>query len=156
MAEDVAAFARALGLDAPLICGYGDGGNVAVEVGMRFPELPKALAVGAAWHEFSETYVQGVRSALHVDEGGEADPDRMERENPQFAGFLREAQQAQGPEHWKTLVPEDARGDARDGTPCGERQQACGRATEAKAMIGATEHGARTPARRGLPASPRR
>ena len=28
----------------------------------------------------------------------------MERENPQFAGFLREAQQAQGPDHWKTLV----------------------------------------------------
>ena len=28
--------------------------------------------------------------------------------------------------------------------------------TEAMAIIGATEHGARTPARRGLPASPRR
>jgi pimeloyl-ACP methyl ester carboxylesterase len=104
MAEDVAAFARALGLDAPLICGYSDGGNVAVEVGMRFPDLPKALAVGAAWHELSEAYLEGVRSTLHMDGEGEADPDRMEQENPQFAEFLRREQQAQGPDHWKRLV----------------------------------------------------
>ena len=104
MAEDVAAFARALSLEKPLICGYSDGGQVAIEVGMRFPDLPKALAVGGVWHAFSETYSEGVRALLCVDEGGSADPDRMERENPRLVGILREAQQAQGAEHWKTLV----------------------------------------------------
>jgi pimeloyl-ACP methyl ester carboxylesterase len=104
LAEDVAAFCRALGLDHPLICGYSDGGNVAIEVGMRFPDLPKALAVGGVWHEFSETYSEGVRALLCVDEEGNPDPDRMERENPHLAGILREAQQAQGAEHWQTLV----------------------------------------------------
>ena len=104
MAEDVAAFARALGLDGPLICGYSDGGNIAVEVGMRFPDLPKALAIGAAWHELSESYLEGVRSAFCIDAEGHADPDRMERENPEFAEFLREVGHAQGSDHWKTLL----------------------------------------------------
>lgn len=35
MADDVAAFCAALGLAHPFICGHSDGGNVALELGMR-------------------------------------------------------------------------------------------------------------------------
>jgi pimeloyl-ACP methyl ester carboxylesterase len=97
MAEDVAAFARALDLDAPLICGYSDGGNVAVEVGMRFPELPKALAVGAAWHEFSETYVQGVRSTLCMDEGGRPTRTGWSGRTPSSRGSCGRHSKPRGP-----------------------------------------------------------
>ena len=97
MAEDVAAFARALDLDAPLICGYSDGGNVALEVGMRFPQLPKALAVGAAWHELSETYVQGVRSALCVGEGGRPTRKGWSGRTPSSRGSCGRRSKPRGP-----------------------------------------------------------
>ena len=71
---------------------------------ISLPELPKALAVGGVWHAFSDAYSEGVRALLCVDEGGNADPDRMEQENPHLVEVLREAQQTQGAEHWKTLV----------------------------------------------------
>jgi pimeloyl-ACP methyl ester carboxylesterase len=48
MADDMAALVQALGLDAPLICGYSDGGQIALEIGMRYPDLAAALVVGGA------------------------------------------------------------------------------------------------------------
>ena len=47
MADDVAAFIQALGLSQPLISGYSDGGQIALELGMHYPNLVKGLIVGA-------------------------------------------------------------------------------------------------------------
>ena len=43
MADDVAASIDALGLHRPLVLGYSDGGQVALELGMRYPGLTRAL-----------------------------------------------------------------------------------------------------------------
>jgi len=48
MADDVAAFVQAMGLTKPFICGYSDGGQIALEIGMCYPNLAAALVVGAA------------------------------------------------------------------------------------------------------------
>lgn len=56
MADDMVAFVQALGLDKPLICGFSDGGQIALEVGMRYPALAKALVVIGAFYKFSEQY----------------------------------------------------------------------------------------------------
>ncbi len=53
MADDVVALVQALGLTKPLICGYSDGGQTALEIGMRYPNLAAALVVGAAWYRSS-------------------------------------------------------------------------------------------------------
>ena len=42
MADDVAALVHALDLDRPLICGYSDGANIVLEVGMRYPDQAAA------------------------------------------------------------------------------------------------------------------
>ncbi len=60
-ADDMAALVQTLGLYKPLIFGYSDGGQVALELGMRYPDLPQALVVGAAWFRFSEAYRAWVR-----------------------------------------------------------------------------------------------
>jgi pimeloyl-ACP methyl ester carboxylesterase len=41
MADDVAALIEALGLQRPLVLGYSDGGQIALELGMRYPELAR-------------------------------------------------------------------------------------------------------------------
>ena len=48
MAADVLAFSKALKLEKPVICGFSDGGIVALLAAIRAPELPGALiACGA-------------------------------------------------------------------------------------------------------------
>src|SRR5687767_3848021 len=46
LADDMVALVQALDLHQPLICGYSDGGQVALEIGMRYPDLPQALVIG--------------------------------------------------------------------------------------------------------------
>src|SRR5688500_574313 len=46
MADDVAALGDALGLQRPLVLGYSDGGQISLELGIRFPGLARALVLG--------------------------------------------------------------------------------------------------------------
>jgi len=101
LADDVVALAQALDLQKPLIYGYSDGGQVALEIGMRYPDLPQALVVGGAHLELTEGSQRWVRSILGDAESPDVDFDKFESENPQFAAML---QHEHGPEGWKTLL----------------------------------------------------
>ena len=101
LADDMAALVQALDLQKPLICGYSDGGQVALEIGMRYPDLPQALVIGGAYTELPESSRQWVRSILGEAESPDVDTARFERDNPGFAAFLR---QQHGPEAWQTLL----------------------------------------------------
>src|SRR3954454_1487339 len=48
LADDVAALITALELDRPIVGGYSDGGQVALEIGVRHPKAAGGLIVGAA------------------------------------------------------------------------------------------------------------
>src|SRR6478609_2659416 len=89
LADDVAALAQALDLHKPLIYGYSDGGQVALELGMRYPELPKALVVGGAHLELTEGSRQWVRSVLGDAESPEVDSEKLEGDDPGFAAMLK-------------------------------------------------------------------
>jgi pimeloyl-ACP methyl ester carboxylesterase len=101
MADDVAALAEALDLRKPLVCGYSDGGQVALEIGMRYPDLPQALVIGGAYSELTEASRRWVRSILGDSETPEVDPAQFERDNAKWAATLR---QIHGPENWKALL----------------------------------------------------
>jgi pimeloyl-ACP methyl ester carboxylesterase len=49
LAGDVAALIAALGLERPVVGGYSDGGQIALELGARHPGAAGALIVGAAY-----------------------------------------------------------------------------------------------------------
>ena len=105
MADDVAALVGALGLRRPLVLGYSDGGQIALELGMRYPGLSRALVLGGTQFRFSEAYLQDVRALLGIAKGEEVDPERLEREQPDWVAYLREAHgHVYGPEYWKTYV----------------------------------------------------
>lgn len=101
MADDVAALVRALDIEKPLICGYSDGGQVALEIGMRHPDLPHALVIAGAYMELTEASRTWVRSILGDEQSPEVDTERFERENPGFAAML---QQLHGPDRWETFL----------------------------------------------------
>jgi len=109
MAEDVAASIDALGLRRPLVLGYSDGGQVALELGMRYPGLAGALVLGGTQFRFSEAYLEDVRALLGITDGEEVDTGKLEREQPDWAAYLREAHgHVYGPEYWKTYVKQIA------------------------------------------------
>jgi pimeloyl-ACP methyl ester carboxylesterase len=63
LADDLAGFIRELDLEKPLILGYSDGGQTALEFGMRYPDVPGALLIGGAWFRFSSQYQDSLRQA---------------------------------------------------------------------------------------------
>jgi pimeloyl-ACP methyl ester carboxylesterase len=109
MADDVAALIGALGLQRPLVLGYSDGGQIALELGIRYPGLARALVLGGTQFRFSEAYLEAVRELWGIAEGEEVDPEKLGREQPELVSFLSEAHgHVYGPEYWKTYVKQIA------------------------------------------------
>jgi pimeloyl-ACP methyl ester carboxylesterase len=52
-AEDMLAFAQALGLERPLVCGFSDGGAAAALMGILAPDVPRAVVNLAGFDMFS-------------------------------------------------------------------------------------------------------
>jgi pimeloyl-ACP methyl ester carboxylesterase len=109
MAEDIAAFIRALNLDRPLVVGYSDGGQIALELGMRFPGLTRALVVGAAWYKFTDQY-QNWLIAAGLETPGVVDFKRIEAHNPGWVKYMQASHTRPGdPDHWQALLTQIAR-----------------------------------------------
>jgi pimeloyl-ACP methyl ester carboxylesterase len=53
IADDVAVLIGELGLDRPVVGGYSDGGQVALELGVRHPGVAGALIVGGAYPDWA-------------------------------------------------------------------------------------------------------
>jgi pimeloyl-ACP methyl ester carboxylesterase len=103
MADDVAAFVQALNLSRPFICGFSDGGQIALEVGMRYPDLAQGLVVSAAFYKFSESYMNWVKE-FGFDGPGMVNVGYIEREKPDYVSMLREWHVSQNPDYWQTLL----------------------------------------------------
>jgi pimeloyl-ACP methyl ester carboxylesterase len=103
MADDVAAFIQALNLSKPLVFGYSDGGQIALEIGMRYPGLTGALVLGATWYKFSETYLNWLK-ALGFEKSGVVKIEEIQRNHPNLTTLLKtEHVRADDYEYWKTL-----------------------------------------------------
>ena len=108
MADDVAAFIRAMRLNAPLVLGFSDGAQIALELGIRHPGLARALVLGGAYYRFSEQYQEGLRGFGF--EGPDTNGPARIREIPDdWAETLRQDHAREGdPEYWKSLMSQIA------------------------------------------------
>lgn len=104
MADDIVAFIHALNLGQPLLFGYSDGGQIALEIGMRYPGLTAALVVGAAWYKFSETYVNALMS-FGFEGSGVVNIEKLQGYSPEWVSFLKTAHtRSDDPDYWQTLL----------------------------------------------------
>jgi len=104
MADDVVGLVQALGLEKPVIGGYSDGGQVALEIGMRYPGLASGLVIGAAWYRFTETYQNFLRE-FGLERPGEVNFEYLEKTFPDFVELWKtEHIWSADPECWKTLL----------------------------------------------------
>ena len=104
MADDVVAFIHALGLPRPLVCGYSDGGQIAMEIGMRYPGLTSALVIGAAWYRFSESY-QNTIKAWGFEGPGVVNVEQIQQFAPETVSHWEMEHYRPGmPGYWQTLL----------------------------------------------------
>jgi len=104
MADDVAAFIQALNLTKPLVFGYSDGGQIALEIGMRYSTLTGPLVIGAAWYKFSPTYTR-VLGASVFESPGMVNIERIQHESPEWVDELKnDHSRTDDPDYWQTLL----------------------------------------------------
>jgi pimeloyl-ACP methyl ester carboxylesterase len=109
LADDVAALITALGLEKPVVGGYSDGGQVALELAARHPEAASALIVGAAYPEFATSGLRDAhRTLLGADDAGVPDLAKLEANLGDYAGLIKSWHPG-GDEQWQTLVRQSAR-----------------------------------------------
>ncbi len=69
LADDLAAFIQELDLEKPFIFGYSDGGQTALDFGMRYPDVAGALVIGGAWYQFSAEYQDALKHVGFIGVG---------------------------------------------------------------------------------------
>jgi pimeloyl-ACP methyl ester carboxylesterase len=108
IADDIAALIDELELQRPLVGGWSDGGQVALEFGARHPTVAGALIVGAAHPDFDASGLRDVhRQLLAADEPGTPDPVRVDADLGELAEEIK-ALHPGGAERWATLLHETA------------------------------------------------
>lgn len=104
MADDVVAFIQAKNLNRPLIFGYSDGGQIALEIGIRHPNVAGALILGGTCYKFQEQYFEALKG-FGFAVPGVLDFERMQADEPEWVDSLKtEHERAGDPDYWKTLM----------------------------------------------------
>jgi len=108
IADDIAALIAALGLQRPVVGGWSDGGQVTLELGVRYPGAAGALIVGAAYPDFDAGGLREAHRALiGADEAGVPDAALLDVELGEFADEIK-ALHPGGAERWQRLVRQTA------------------------------------------------
>src|SRR3954447_11564724 len=109
IADDVAALITALELDRPVVGGYSDGGQVALEIGARHPEAAGGLIIGAAHSDFVITGLREfLRAYLGADDAGTPDVAAVEACLGELADPVKSLHPG-GAEQWHALMQQSAR-----------------------------------------------
>jgi pimeloyl-ACP methyl ester carboxylesterase len=104
LADDAAALIAELGLEQPLVGGWSDGGQVAIEFGARHPGVAGGLLIGAAYPDYRATgFVDFWRQLAGVDATGTPDLARVEAGMGDFVHVVK-AWHTGGEAQWQALV----------------------------------------------------
>jgi len=106
MADDIAELINILKLEKPLICGHSDGGQIAFELALNYPELIKAIVVTGVLIEISKAYVKGLNEWGFM-KPGVINFALLEKAWEDLIPVIREAYSpVYGPDYWKTFIQE--------------------------------------------------
>ena len=109
MADDVAAFIRAMKINAPIVLGFSDGAQIALEFALRHPGLARALVLGGAYYRFSKQYQDGLRRFGFEGPDENGGTAHIREVPDEWAESLRQEHARAGdPDYWKTLMDQIA------------------------------------------------
>jgi pimeloyl-ACP methyl ester carboxylesterase len=109
MAHDLAAFSEILGLDQPIVFGFSDGGQITLELGIRYPSLFRGLVIGGAWYRFSEDYQQGLKR-VGYEGPGQVNFETIDQNTPPgWRDRMRKTHPGSDPDYYLTLLEDISR-----------------------------------------------
>ena len=101
--SDLSVFIKKLNLENPIVCGWSDGSQTALEHALNYPGEVTRYILGGVFIEQSARYYEGMRS-LGLKENGEVDFDQLKIEMDSYYDLVKVAHSHQGENHWKKLV----------------------------------------------------
>jgi pimeloyl-ACP methyl ester carboxylesterase len=109
MAEDVAAFISALELGRPLVCGWSDGGQTALELAIEHPDAAHAVIATGVMASLTQSYLDYARVALCADASGQVDLERYAHERAPAVARLRALHShVYGEDYWRDYLQQIA------------------------------------------------
>jgi pimeloyl-ACP methyl ester carboxylesterase len=102
MADDIAALIDALKLDKPFLCGWSTGGDIGLDIAMRYPYYVGRLIVGGVTLRVTETALASLK-AMGLDGPGQINFEQAEKAIPQLTNIWKK-DHVQSPLHWKELL----------------------------------------------------
>ena len=93
-------------MERPVLWGFSDGANIAIEIALRQPDFARALVLHDPVVYFSEAYLSMIErlfGTFSPDHG--PDLDSIARTRPAYIAELQRRHARQGPDHWRTLLP---------------------------------------------------
>lgn len=106
MADDMATFIKKLKIKKPLILGWSDGGQIALEIGIRHPNLTRALIAGGVLSEITEYYTSTLKN-WGIEGQGNVNFNKLKEVIPQFTSELSQLHSSvYGEGYWKKLLKE--------------------------------------------------
>src|SRR5215216_1610063 len=105
---DIAVLIGELRLDRPVVGGYSDGGQVALELGVRHPDVAGALIVGGAYPDWAGSGLREVmRDFLGADASNAPDPARIDASLGEGADNMKSLHPG-GEAQWQKLIDQTA------------------------------------------------
>ncbi len=102
LADDVVALINVLNLEKPFLCGWSGGGDTALDVGIRYPDLASGLVLGGVTYRASEAYFETIK-AFGLEGPGQVNTDQTEKAVPHLVEIWQAAH-SQEADYWKTLL----------------------------------------------------
>jgi len=105
LAEDIALFIQALGLQKPLVVGYSNGGQTALHMAMTYPGLVRGYMIGGVFNSMTAEWRQVMQFILGFEGPGIVDFERVIRNSPETVQSLQEKHDIfHSPGYWKSLL----------------------------------------------------
>jgi pimeloyl-ACP methyl ester carboxylesterase len=99
LGDDLAGLINALNLESAFLCGWSTGGDIALDVAIRYPDSVNALIVGGVLHRLPETYHDAL-GAIGLEGPGQVDTELVSKAiSPPVP-----AAHAQNSDHWESLL----------------------------------------------------
>lgn len=109
LAQDIALFIDALGLQDPLVVGYSNGGQTALHMAMIYPGLVRGYMIGAIYNSMTAEWRQMMQGPLCFEGPGIVDFERVIRTNAEFVRSLEEKHDVfHEPGYWKNLLTQSS------------------------------------------------
>jgi pimeloyl-ACP methyl ester carboxylesterase len=111
VADDIAGLINTMHLDRPVVGGWSDGGEFALQLGIRHPGVARALIAGGTSLEMgTEVARAAMREMFHIDAVGTVDMDGFTSgEWGQMLVPMMQHAHTQSSDHWQTVVRQSAK-----------------------------------------------